>query len=144
MSAIVFDTNVVSELMKGPKCEPKVREWLRSVGANQRYTTAITIAEVLLGIALLPEGTRKFTLAVTAQEVFSQFEEHVLAFDSSAAGQFAGVVAERTAVGSPIATLDAQIAAVCRAHGFALATRNVRDFSGIDVPLINPWTTNTP
>ncbi len=96
-------------------------------------------AEILLGIVLLPDGARKTKLHTAARDVFAGFGERVIPFDGLAAQQYALVVAARTAVGAPIKELDAQIAAICRARGSALATRNVKDFNGIELPLINPW-----
>ncbi len=139
MAAVVLDTNVVSELMKGSTCDSQVRAWVQSVSRGQRYTSAITFAEILLGIALLPDGTRKNQLDTAARGVFAGFGERVIPFDGLAAQQYAIVVAARTTAGAPIRELDAQIAAICRASGSALATRNVKDFIGIELPLINPW-----
>ncbi len=139
MTAVVLDTNVVSELMKGSTCDAQVRAWVQSVSSAERYTSAITVAEILLGIALLPDSARKTKLHTAARDVFAGFGERVIPFDGLAAQQYAIVVAARTAAGAPIKELDAQIAAICRARGSALATRNVKDFIGIELALINPW-----
>ncbi len=139
MTVVVFDTNVVSELMKGSAGDEQVRAWVRSVSRAERHTTAITVAEVLLGVALIPDGARKTELYTAAAEAFASFGERVIAFDGHAAQQYAAVVATRTAVGAPIKELDAQIAAICLTHSCTLATRNVKDFVGIGLPLINPW-----
>lgn len=94
---------------------------------------------VLYGIARLPEGHRKELLRTTASEVFAAFEGQVLPFDSGAAVHYAQVVGGRDNLGLPIDGFDAQIAAICRAHRAALATRNVKDFRHIGVNLIDPW-----
>lgn len=135
---IVVDTNVVSELMK-PSPSAPVIEWIRGRTGSELYTTSITLAEILYGIARQPDGRRKELLRTTASEVFAAFKDQVLPFDSSAASHYAGVVGGRDQLGLPIEGFDAQIASICRAHDAALATRNVKDFRHTDVTLIDPW-----
>ena len=97
------------------------------------YTSSITQAEILTGIALLPDGKRRDTLAQTAQAMFAQdfASDRVLSFDRVAAEHYALVVASRTQQGRPISTEDAQIAAIALAAGLPLLTRNTKDFSDI-------------
>lgn len=135
---IIIDTNVVSELMK-PSPSAAVIEWVQARTGSELFTTSITLAEILYGIARLPDGRRKELLRSTASEVFAAFEDQVLPFDSSAATHYAEVVGGRDHIGLPIDGFDGQIASICRAHGAALATRNLRDFRHTDVTLIDPW-----
>ena len=135
---IVIDTNVASELMR-PSPAVAVQDWVRSRDARQLYTTAITVAEIRYGIERLPEGRRKEDLRAAAAEIFETFAEQVLPFDATAAEQYALVVSQRDRLGLPIGGFDAQIAAICRAHGAALATRNLADFDKTGVEVINPW-----
>ena len=135
---IVFDTNVVSELMM-PAPSPVVVEWVRACSAGDLYTTSVTLAEIRYGIESLPDGSRRRLPRTAVDEVFSTFEEQVLPFDADAAVRYAEVVCERDRAGMPIDGFDAQIAAICRAHGAALATRNVKDFRGTGVEVIDPW-----
>ena len=137
---IVIDTNVASELMK-PAPARAVVDWLRARRPTELYTTAITLAEIRYGIERLPEGHRKDLLANTAEEIFAAYENQVLPFDASAAGEYALLVAGRDAAGMPIDGFDAQIAAICRTHGAALATRNLTDFTNTGVEVIDPWAT---
>jgi predicted nucleic acid-binding protein len=134
---MIVDTNVVSELMR-PSPSAVVVGW---VHANERelYTTSITLAEIHYGIQRLADGRRKQLLRSTAEEVFLQFEERVLAFDAEAALAYAIVVNDRDRAGLPIDGFDAQIAAICRTHRAALVTRNTKDFQGTGVEIINPW-----
>ena len=105
-----------------------------------RFATAITEAEVLFGIALLPEGKRRRLLESAVAEMFSDdFEGRILPFDSAATRDFANIVATRRRDGRPISHADAQIAAIARCHGAAVATRNVADFEGCNLNLHNPW-----
>jgi toxin FitB len=103
-----------------------VVEWVRSRPASELYTTSITVAEVRYGIERLPEGSRKQLLRAVAGEVFAAFEDQVLPFDAEAATQYATVVSECDRAGLPIDGFDAQIAAICRRHRAALATRNLK------------------
>lgn len=135
---IVVDTNVVSELMK-PSPSAAVTDWVRAQVGSEICTTSITVAEILYGIARLPDGRRKDLLRTTASEVFASFADQVLAFDAGAAVQYAQVVGGRDRLGLPTDGFDAQIAAICRARGAALATRNVKGFSHTHVTVINPW-----
>lgn len=136
---IILDTNVLSELARESP-ESTVVAWVDSQPAAELATTAINAAEMLYGVARLPEGRRKAQLdaAVNAM-VREDFHGRVAAFDSSAAGHYAAVASERERRGHPIAAADAQIAAICRARGAALATRNTKDFEGTGITLINPW-----
>jgi predicted nucleic acid-binding protein len=138
---IVFDTNVISELMRSEP-SPVVVRWVRSRRARELYTTSITLAEVRYGIERLPDGSRKQLLKDVADEVFAAFEEQVLPFDAEAATRYAVIVSERDRVGLPIAGFDAQIAAICRSRGAALATRNLKDFHGTGIEILDPWQAN--
>lgn len=101
---------------------------------------AINAAEMLYGVARLPEGRRKAQLDAAVKALVREaFQGRVAAFDASGAGHYAAVASERDRRGHPIAAADAQIAAICRARGAALATRNTKDFEGTRITLINPW-----
>ncbi|MDN5798232.1 MAG: PIN domain-containing protein, partial [Intrasporangium sp.] len=102
-------------------------------------TTSVTLAEVRFGIARLPGGRRQALLAAAADEVFGAFANRILPFDTAAADRYADVVIERQHAGAPISGFDAQIAAICRTHRAALATRNTDDFALLDLDLIDPW-----
>jgi predicted nucleic acid-binding protein len=135
---IVVDTNVVSELMKQSP-SGVVRDWLLGQVPAELFTTSITVAEILHGIARLPEGQRKDMLRTAAMDVFTTFEDHVLAFDRDAATTYALLVHSRDQRGLPIDGFDAQIAAICSTHHATLATRNVKDFEHTGIALVDPW-----
>lgn len=135
---IVVDTNVTSELMR-PSPSPVVKAWVRAHNAAELYTTSITLAEVGYGIERLPDGRRKELLRTGADDVFSAFAAHVLSFDATAAPAYAEIASRRERTGAPIDGFDAQIAAICRTRGAALATRNVKDFHDTGITVIDPW-----
>ena len=136
---IILDTNVVSEPLKGEP-EPAVLAWLDAQAPTTLYLTSITLAELLAGVAAMPAGRRRTKLeqALTDQ-VLPLFEGRVLAFDARAAHAYAQVHAGAQAAGNPISFADGAIAAIAAAHGFAVATRNLRDFKGAGVDVVDPW-----
>jgi predicted nucleic acid-binding protein len=136
---VVLDTNVVSEFMKAlPR--PSVKLWLAAQPPPTVYISAITEAELRLGVALLPDGRRRDALAGDIEAMIAgDFVGRVLAFDSRAAKAFAAIVADRRRSGRPIAIPDAQIAAIAHSHGATVATRNSGDFEGCGISVINPW-----
>jgi len=137
---IVLDTNVVSEIMK-PDPNPHVLSWVDSVPALQTAITAVTVAEILYGIGRLPDGARRLKLMTAAETIFDEeFRNRIFVFDAAAAVEYAALVVEREAAGLPISMADAQIAAVCRVHNCTIATRNIGDFDGTGIPILNPWT----
>jgi toxin FitB len=136
---IILDTNVVYEPLK-PAPSQVVLDWLDRQAPDTLYLTAVSLAELLAGIEALPQGRRRLDLeqAVTRQ-IMPLFEGRILSFDAKAAGAFGKVRAGAQAVENSIGFADGAIAAIAAARGFALATRNVRDFRGAGVELINPW-----
>jgi predicted nucleic acid-binding protein len=136
---IVLDTEVLSELMK-PAPSPEVVRWVDAQEPRDVAVTAVTMAEILHGVARLPEGKRKAALLELAADLFSEeFAERVLPFDESAATYYADLVVTRERAGRPVSMAGAQIAAICLSHEALLATRNTRDFEGVAIPLVNPW-----
>jgi toxin FitB len=136
---IVFDTNVLSEPMK-PAPSARVVSWVRTVVATSVYVTTITQSEVLYGVRLLPPGRRRAAIEAAALAMFeNEFAARVLPFGSDAATLYALIAAERRRAGRPISHFDAQIAAIARAVGATVATRNVADFEGCGIEVVNPW-----
>jgi hypothetical protein len=136
---IILDTNVLSELMR-PAPAGSVVEWTSSQAAASLYTTSITQAEILLGILLLPSGRRRSSLEAAASALFAEdFEGRILGFGSEAAPFYARIAAGRRRAGRPISHFDAQIAAIARSTGAVVATRNVDDFDGCGVSVVDPW-----
>lgn len=136
---IVLDTNVISELTRQVP-ESDVINWLDGLRASEVATTSITAAELLHGVARMPGGRRKTELATAVRDLLSEdLHGRVLSFDKPAAQCYADIVTGRERLGLPIGVADAQIAAICRATGGPLATRNTDDFQGTGIELINPW-----
>jgi predicted nucleic acid-binding protein len=137
---IILDTNVLSELMK---IEPamEVYAWAGRWDADDLFTTAVSQAEVLAGIATMPDGRKKEMRAQAAELIFGrQFQGRLLPFDTEAAQPYADIVAGRRRVGKPIKEFDAQIAAIAACHGMAVATRDTSGFENCGIQVVNPWT----
>jgi predicted nucleic acid-binding protein len=136
---IVLDTNVISEFMRA---EPNanVLAWIDLQPAMDLVICAVTVAEILHGIARLPFSKRKQKLESHAMAVFEEdFAGRILPFDADAAVEYATLVASCEAKGRAAGMADAQIAAICRTHGAPIATRNTRDFEFSGIDIINPW-----
>jgi predicted nucleic acid-binding protein len=136
---IVLDTNVLSETLR-PTPAPAVMAWLDAQPRQAMFTTAVTRGEILYGIALLPEGRRRDELQDACTAIFDiDMTGRVLAFDAAAADAYAAIAAARRGAGRPISQFDAMIAGIARAHGATVATRNITDFEGCGIPLVDPW-----
>lgn len=136
---IVLDTNVISEPLR-PAADPAVRAWLNAQSPGTLYTTAINLAELLAGVALLPAGKRRSELEARMRATMARlFKARILDFDAAAAESYADIAEESKKRGQSVPHDDALIAAIARAHGFAVATRNTSNFAGAGIELIDPW-----
>jgi len=136
---LVLDTNVYSELIH-PQGSPTIRVWLAEMRGYLTFTTSVTQAEILFGIRRLPQGRRRETLERNAIESFElDMVGRILPFDSVAADWYSEIMVSRERAGRPMSQFDAQIAAICRAQGAVLATRNVKDCVECGIEVVNPW-----
>lgn len=135
----LLDTNVLSEMMRVTPA-PAVAAWVAAHPAEQLFTATPCQAEILAGIAVLPEGRRRIELETVARAMFAEdFADRLLPFESEAATGYAALFAARQRAGRPPATIDLMIAAIARVWGASVVTRNVADFSGCGVAVIDPW-----
>lgn len=135
----LLDTNVVSELRKAKsgKASPKVIEWARSVPPASLYLSAITVLEIELGILLIERKDAAQGAQLRSwmsSHVLPSFADRILPVDTAVALRCA-----RLHVPDLGAERDMLIGATALAHGFTLVTRNVADFKGIELQLLNPW-----
>lgn len=142
-STRVVDINAASDLVKG-RPEPNVLVWRHSrisISAEP-FTTAITEADLIQGIAILLPGRRSVRLFRHIDRILQQyFRDHILSFDSVAARAYAGMRAGRCAIGRPVAHAGCLTAIIAGSRGIATATRNVNDFRDCGVTVINPRST---
>lgn len=136
---IVLDTNVISELTRQTPA-PGVARWVDMFSVGDVFVTAVTAAELLYGVARLPEGRRKQELYIKVGGLLAEdFRDQVLPFDAPAAAHYAEIVVARERAGRPISMAHAQTAAICRAWTADLATRDVEDFLDTGIHVVNPW-----
>jgi len=136
---ILLDTNVISEPLK-PRPDPGAFAWLDRQPRESLYLCAPVLMEVLLGIAVLPNGKRKSALATATQQLLANyFADRFLAFDRNAATTYGSVASRSAARGYIISVADGQIAAIAAVHGFAVATRDTAPFQAAGLRVINPW-----
>lgn len=135
---IVLDTNVISELFDG-RTDNRAFDRLDRHEAEELYITSIAIAEAVFGIELLDAGKRKQAFRQKVDLIVEDFEDRRLSFGDEAAYLYGVLSATRRKVGRALETRDAMIAAICMQHGATLATRNTKDFQGLDLMLVNPF-----
>jgi predicted nucleic acid-binding protein len=135
----VLDTDVLSATM-GSRPVPEVAAWVSAQPEDLLFTVSVCQAEILAGIETLPDGRRRRVLEAAARAIFvDDFDGRILPFDAAAAGLYAELFAARKQAGQPTATADLMIAAVARACGADVVTRDVGGFDGCGLTLINPW-----
>lgn len=136
---VILDTNVLSALMQSP-AEPKVVTWLDDQSAESIWITSITVFEARYGLELLPAGQRKSLLQARFEQILlDDLENRVLVFDSNAASEAATLAASRKARGRPVDMRDTFIAGIAMARRATLATRNIKHFDDLTVPVVSPW-----
>jgi hypothetical protein len=136
---ILLDTNVVSEPLRHSP-EPRVIEWIDAQPLETLYLSAVTVAELRAGVALLPAGKRRTALHENLErQVLPLFTGRVLALDLSCTMAYAELMAKARAIGMAIATADGYMAAIAATHGFSVATRDASPFDAAGVAVINPW-----
>jgi predicted nucleic acid-binding protein len=136
---IILDTNIVSELMR-PTPSAAVVSWLDRQSSVLLHVTTITVAEICYGLSVLPKGNRKNALLLAFEQAVEEaFRGRILPFDQKAAREYGELMGNRKKIGRPLSILDGQIASIARANSASLATRNVKDFSGCMLLVINPF-----
>ena len=134
---MVVDTNVWSEATKREP-SPIVRDWARR-NQDALWLPAVVLAELRAGAAQMPQGGRRRALEDQFDALQAGYADRLLPFETVTARRYAEVLESARRLGKPIATADAMIAATALQHGMAVATRDLNDFAGAAVKLIDPW-----
>ena len=136
---IILDTNVLSALMRDEP-DRRVVTWLDGQAAASTWITSVTVFEVRLGLALLPEGRRRRTLEQAFDCLLDEdLDGRILSFDKAAATEAAALAAIRQRAGTSVDIRDTQIAGIALARRASIATRNLRHFEGLSVAVVSPW-----
>jgi predicted nucleic acid-binding protein len=136
----LLDTNTISELIK-PDAAAQVAAWVDHLDEHQLFLSVATFAEIRRGIELIGPGRRRERLLTWLEEGLPQrFEGRVLPIDPRVAEAWGVVIVRAQRLGRPISVMDGFFAATAEAHGLTLATRSLRHFEHLGVPLFDPWT----
>lgn len=135
---IILDTNVISEAMK-PEPNPAVIKWLNEQQAETLFLSSVTLAELLFGIGMLPEGKRRNALTEVLEGLLALFWERILAFDIDAARCYADLAVKSRAIGRGFPIPDGYIAAIAASRGYIVATRDTGPFEAAGLIAVNPW-----
>ena len=135
---ILLDTNVISEVLR-PAPDPVVRGWLDAQVIETLFLSSVTVAELLYGVGVLPDGRRKLNLAAAVDGVLALFEVRIKPFDTAAAQCYADIAVKARAAGRGLPTPDGYIAAIAAAQGFAVASRDASAFTAAGLTVIDPW-----
>ena len=136
---ILLDTNVMSEPLRHAP-EQRVIDWLDVQPMETLFLSAITVAELRAGVALLPSGKRRTGLQENLEKrVLPLFAGRVLSFDLACTPAYAALMAEARAAGRAIAAADGYIAAIAIANGFVVATRDTGPFEAAGAAVLDPW-----
>ena len=137
--SFLLDTNVVSEWVR-PQPDRNVISWLAEVDEDRVFISVISFAEIRRGVEMLPAGRRRERLAAwLAEELPARFEERILDINPQVAETWGVLMARGQKVGLTLGAMDAFVAATAEVHGLTLATRNVKDFRRLTIPLLDPW-----
>jgi toxin FitB len=135
----LLDTNIPSETLR-PHPDPRVVFWLQRQAQSSQFLSVITVGEVHRGITLLMPGAKRTQLASFLEvTVPSWFAGRILPVTQAIAERWGVLDGQRQAAGRPLGVADGLIAATALAHDLTLVTRNTKDFTGLGVPLLNPW-----
>jgi toxin FitB len=138
--SFLLDTNIISEGTK-PRPNPGVVAWLANIDEDRTFLSVVTFAEVRFGIASMPGGRRRNRLELWLHdELAPRFAERVLLIDIKVADAWGLVVARAKAVGRPIQSMDAFIAATAVTYDLTVVSHDRYDFAAIGVRAIDPWT----
>jgi predicted nucleic acid-binding protein len=137
---LLLDTNILSEVTK-PRPEVRVMEWLDGLDEDRAFISVVSIAEIRRGVALMDNGRKRDALAEwLAEDLPRRFESRVIPVDEPVAlawGELMGSAKRRR---RGMSSMDGLITATAIAHDLTLATRNIKDFEGFGISLLDPWT----
>ena len=133
---VLLDTNVISETSRQTP-DANVLSFL--AGLDQAFVSVLTIHELHFGICRLPVGQRRTDLLTAVDRFLAAFDDAVIDLDQALARRAGQLRADAQASGRVLHLADALIAATALEHDLRLATRNVNDFIGLGLTIVNPW-----
>jgi toxin FitB len=137
--SFLLDTNVLSEVRR-PQPDHRVMAWLDTADEDRLFISVLSLAEIQRGVALLAPSRRRDVLAAWLREdIPTRFSGRLLDVTPPIALAWGDLMAQARAVGMALDPMDGFFAATALTHGFTLVTRNLKDFAGLGVTLLNPW-----
>jgi predicted nucleic acid-binding protein len=139
MTRLLVDTNVISEILRAVP-DPNVVRWSQQLAKQNLFLSVISMGELRKGLTILPPSSRRTQLEKSIEEQIPVwFAERLLPVTQSIAEKWGVLDGQRQLAGRPLNVPDGQIAATALEHGLTVATRNVKDFEGLGVSILNPW-----
>ena len=135
---VILDTNIFSPLMR-PLPDPMIVSWLNRQATEDIYTTSVTIFEIRFGLSRLPAGQKRVLLSKAFEAMLEKnFDGRVLPIDREAAEEAGALAARRQAQGKVIDNMDTLVAGIALSRRASIATRNVKHFDDLNLPIITP------
>jgi predicted nucleic acid-binding protein len=139
MSGFLLDTNCISELVRS-RPEPRVVDWLRAADESLLYLSVLTLGEIRMGAASLPQSKRRTQLETWLElDLQVRFSGKILGIDGAIADRWGLLTAQAKRTGRPLAAIDGLLAATALHHNLTMVSRDVSDFAGAQVAVVNPW-----
>jgi len=134
--SFLIDTNIISEVRKGERCDPNVAAWYGSIKDGDLYLSVLVLGEIRRGVELARrrDPGKARALESWLGEVEAAFGERILPIDGKVADEWGRMSAQR-----PVSTTDALLAATAKVHRMTLATRNDADVAGLGAKVLNPF-----
>jgi hypothetical protein len=134
--SFLIDTNVISEVRKGPRCDARVAAWYASVDDAYLYLSVLVLGEIRKGVeqARARDPQKAEALEIWLANVADAFGDRVLPIDRAVTMEWGRMSAAR-----PVPVIDALLAATARIHGLTLVTRNDGDVAGLGASVLNPF-----
>lgn len=139
MSGFLLDTNCISEIVRS-KPDPRVLQWMAAADESLLYLSVLTLGEIRKGVPGLSQSKRRTQLEIWLElELRSRFSGRVLGIDAAIADRWGLLAAEAKHKGRPLSAIDGLLAATALHHNLTIVSRNLGDFAGTQVPILNPW-----
>lgn len=139
MNGFLVDTNVISEILR-PAPDAHVAAWSQRTARPTLFLSVVSMGELRKGVTILPASARRTQLEKSIEaQVPHWFEGRILPVTQAVAERWGELDGTRQLAGRPLNAPDGMIAATALEHDLTMVTRNVKDFAGLGVDLINPW-----
>jgi predicted nucleic acid-binding protein len=140
VNGFLLDTNILSEFKRSGAPDLRVRDWLRATDPDLLWASVLSFGEIRKGIERLASGKRRTELELWFERDLDQwFEERIIPVSKAVAERWGILSARALDNGTPLPNIDGLIAATALVNNLTLVTRNVKDFVGLDVTIVNPW-----